>query len=60
MAEKKPHLTVIQHGMLEYDEDFREEESPVALTQMRLDGEAMIVPNIDVLERMLENLGIGA
>jgi hypothetical protein len=51
-----PHLSLFKHGMLEYDEDASGDE-PVVLANMRVDGESVIVPNIDVIERMLENLG---
>jgi chemosensory pili system protein ChpC len=54
-----PHLSVLKHGMLEYDESAVGEE-PVILSRLLIDGEQLIVPNLDVIERMLENLGISA
>ena len=54
-----PHLSLLKHGMLEYDENNTLDE-PVVLSGLRLDGEALVVPNIDAIERMLENLGISA
>ncbi len=54
-----PHLSLLKHGMLEYDENNKLDE-PVVLSGLRVDGEAVIVPNIDAIERMLENLGISA
>jgi chemosensory pili system protein ChpC len=54
-----PRLSLLKHGMLEYDENERARE-PVILSSLRIDGEPMLVPNIDVIERMLEDLGISA
>ena len=54
-----PRLSVLQHGVLEYDENKKTAE-PVILSSLRVEGESVIVPNIDVIERMLENLGISA
>lgn len=54
-----PHLSLLKHGMLEYDESNKMDE-PVILTGVRIEGESLIVPNIDAIERMLENLGISA
>ncbi len=54
-----PHLSLLQHGSLEYDENHKKLE-PVILSTLRVEGESVIVPNIDVIERMLENLGISA
>lgn len=54
-----PHLSLLKHGMLEYDENEKMEE-PVVLTGLRIEGESLIVPNIDAIERMLESLGISA
>ena len=54
-----PHLSLLKHGMLEYDENNKMDE-PVILTGISIDGESLIVPNIDAIERMLENLGISA
>lgn len=52
-----PHLSLFKHGTLEYDENMKKGE-PVILAGVRADGESMIVPNIDTIERMLVNLGI--
>ena len=54
-----PRLSLLKHGMLEYDESEINSE-PVVLSTLRLDSERLIVPNIDVIERMLENLGVSA
>ena len=54
-----PRLSSLQHGDVEYDENEKNAE-PVVLSGLRIEGESVIVPNIDVIERMLENLGISA
>jgi hypothetical protein len=35
-------------------------QEPAILANLRLQGESVIVPNIDVMEKMLERLGITA
>lgn len=52
-----PHLSLVKHSMLTYDAEAKEKEA-VVLAHMRLEGETVIVPNIDVIEKMLENLGV--
>lgn len=52
-----PHLVQVDNSMLEYDKDVQQTE-PVVEAYLRLQGESVIVPNIDVIERMLEHLGI--
>lgn len=54
-----PRLSLLQHGVVEYDENKKNAE-PVVLSSLRIEGESVIVPNIDVIERMLEGLGISA
>ena len=54
-----PHLSSVKNEMLEYDENEKQEE-PVVLSSLRVEGESVLVPNIDVIERMLEGLGISA
>lgn len=54
-----PHLSLLKHGMLEYEETKNNAE-PVILSRLRVDDESVIVPNIDAIERMLVNLGISA
>lgn len=54
-----PHLSLLKHGMLEHAENEQRKE-PVVLATVRVDGEVAIVPNVDVIERMLQNLGISA
>ena len=54
-----PRLSSLKHGMLEYDENNKLDE-PVVLSGLRIEGESLIVPDIDAIERMLENLGISA
>lgn len=54
-----PRLSQLKHGMLEYDENEKNSE-PVVLSSLRIEGESVLLPNVDVIERMLENLGISA
>lgn len=54
-----PHLSLLKGEMVDYDNNEQEGE-PVILTHLRVEGESAIVPNIDTIERMLENLGISA
>jgi chemosensory pili system protein ChpC len=51
-----PHLSLLKHGRLEYDE--KKSSEPVVLASLLLDGESVVVPNLDVIERMLGNLGL--
>lgn len=53
-----PHLSVVSSDMLEMEDESRSERSIQAY--LRLKEESVIVPNIDVLEKMLEHLGISA
>jgi len=53
-----PHLTMVSNVMLEEDPEKRSE--PAILASLRLSEESVIVPNIDVMEKMLEHLGIAA
>lgn len=53
-----PHLTMVKNSMLEYDSEGKRE--PAVLASLRLSEESVIVPNIDVMEKMLEHLGIAA
>ncbi len=52
-----PHLAQVDNGMLAHDVDAGPDE-PAVLAHLRLQGESVIVPNIDVMERMLERLGL--
>jgi chemosensory pili system protein ChpC len=54
-----PHLSVVSSDMLDMDSEIAQSERAVQ-AYLRLRGESVIVPNIDVLERMLEHLGISA
>lgn len=54
-----PHLMLLKDENVDYDESEGQGE-PVILSAMHVDGESVIVPNIDVIERMLNNLGISA
>lgn len=54
-----PHLTLIGNDMLEMDTGELHSEHAVQ-AYLRLQGESVIVPNIDVLEKMLKHLGISA
>ncbi len=52
-----PHLVLVDNTMLEYDET-ENTSSPVILSRLRLQGEQVIVPDLDAIERMLEGLGV--
>ncbi|MCW8919010.1 MAG: chemotaxis protein CheW [Gammaproteobacteria bacterium] len=54
-----PHLSLLKHGMLKYDEG-NTDRAPVVLAALQLDGESVLVPNLDAMERLLENLGLSA
>ncbi|MDH5784465.1 MAG: chemotaxis protein CheW [Chromatiales bacterium] len=54
-----PRLILLKHEMLEYDEN-NKIDAPVVYATLHLDGESMIVPNVDKIENMLESLGITA
>jgi len=51
-----PHLTMVTNDMLEADTGEQQHE-PVVQARLRLNEESVIVPNIDVMEKMLEHLG---
>ncbi|MGM0594360.1 MAG: chemotaxis protein CheW [Pseudomonadota bacterium] len=52
-----PHLSLVKNDALISDEGDTERE-PAVLANLRLNEESVIVPNIDVMEKMLEHLGI--
>jgi chemosensory pili system protein ChpC len=52
-----PHLVAVDNSMLERDVAISQTE-PAVLAYLRLQGESVIVPNIDVIEKMLAHLGI--
>ncbi len=52
-----PHLLQVDNSMLSYDTDAGQTE-PAILANLRLQGESVIVPNLNVMEKMLERLGI--
>lgn len=52
-----PHLTMVNNDMLEQDSGSQSRE-PAVMASLRLNEESVIVPNIDVMEKMLEHLGI--
>lgn len=54
-----PHLTLVKNEMLAHDGKNQQRE-PAVLASLRLNEESVIVPNIDVIEKMLEHLGIVA
>ena len=54
-----PHLSLLKDVNLEYDEA-DERDEPVILSVLKVDDESVTVPNVDVIERMLENLGISS
>jgi chemosensory pili system protein ChpC len=51
-----PHLLLLTNDMLVADVAAVTE--PVVLATFRLQGEQVLVPNLDVMEKMLEHLGI--
>lgn len=51
-----PHLTMVSNKMLEPDSG-EEQHEPVVQARLRLNEESVIVPSIDVMEKMLEHLG---
>jgi chemosensory pili system protein ChpC len=55
-VEGMPHLSMVDHTQLEYAEEG--EQQPLVLASMRLNGEKVMVPNMDVIEKLLEQLGI--
>lgn len=55
-----PHLAMVKNEMLEHGDDAQEEREPAILARLRLNEESVIVPNIDVMEKMLEHLGLAA
>lgn len=52
-----PQLHMITQGMLTLNTEATDDE-PVVQAQLRLDGESVIVPDLDVMENMLQHLGI--
>ncbi len=54
-----PHLVQVTNQELEKDSE-NEASEPAILANLRLNEESVIVPNIDVMEKMLEHLGIAA
>ena len=54
-----PHLHMITNDILTLNSE-AVDDSPVIQDQLRLNGENVIVPNMDVMEKMLEQLGISA
>ncbi len=54
-----PHLVMVNNEMLEHDGRSNQAE-PAVLAHLRLNEESMLVPNMDVLEKMLVHLGIAA
>jgi len=54
-----PHLIVVNSEMLEHDSKNQQSETAV-LAHLRLNEESVLVPDMDVLEKMLMHLGIAA
>lgn len=52
-----PRALTIKGEMLEYDESSTENESAIKATIL-LEGESVVIPNLDAIEGMLENLGV--
>jgi len=52
-----PRPSSLRNDMLQYDESEKQEE-PVVLSRMRAEGESVLIPNLDAIERMLDNLGV--
>ncbi len=53
-----PHLVLAGESELQYDDGGDNE--PVVLARVRYLDEPVVVPNLDVLEKMLEHLGVSA
>jgi chemosensory pili system protein ChpC len=54
-----PHLMLVKNEMLEHDSRSHQAE-PAVLAHLRLNEESVLVPNMEVLEKMLVHLGIAA
>ncbi|MFO7594497.1 MAG: chemotaxis protein CheW [Pseudomonadota bacterium] len=54
-----PHLSLVANEMLELESEENSQEQAV-LVSLRLNKESVIVPNLDVIEKMVEQLGIVA
>ena len=54
-----PHLVMVKNEMLEHDSKNHHTE-PAVLAHLRLNEESVLVPNMEVLEKMLVHLGITA
>ncbi len=54
-----PHLVLVKNEMLEHDSKGHQTE-PAVLAHLRLNEESVLVPNMEVLEKMLVHLGITA
>lgn len=54
--EGMPHLSMVDYTQLEYADEG--EQQPVVLARMRHNGELVMVPNLDVIEKLLAQLGI--
>jgi chemosensory pili system protein ChpC len=54
-----PHLVMVKNDMLEHDSKSHQAE-PAVLAHLRLNEENVLVPNMEVLEKMLVHLGITA
>ncbi len=53
-----PHLIMVKNEMLEHDSKSHQAE-PAVLAHLRLNEESVLVPNMEVLEKMLVHLGMG-
>lgn len=51
-----PHLAQVDNTLLEYDSAITQ-PAPAAQAYLRLQGESVIVPKMDMIEKMIENLG---
>lgn len=54
-----PQLRMVTHEMLTADNEAVQTE-PAVKANLRLQGEKVILPDLDVMEKMLEDLGISA
>lgn len=55
--QRLPHLALVKNDMLQYDET-ESKKLPGILSYMRFQGEQVIIPDLDAIERMLEGLNV--
>lgn len=57
--EGMPQLHMVTNAMLTEDHETAQDQ-PIVQGRFRLQGERVIVPNLDIMEKMLEHLGVSA